>query len=127
MGEIADMMLDGTMDFETGEFNFDGSDGPGFPMTGADAARWKRDARTSRRERRGTPLPGAAAVTAKTREKIEALGELRQNDAYHWQVRRGRVILADWWPHKNKYRIAGRNYHGNESDFLRALAKSEAA
>lgn len=35
MGEIADMMLDGTMDPETGEFNFDGEDGPGFPMTRA--------------------------------------------------------------------------------------------
>lgn len=41
MGEIAEMMLDGTMDPETGEFNFDGEDGPGFPMTGAEAAEWK--------------------------------------------------------------------------------------
>ena len=38
MGEIAEMMLDGTMDPETGEFNFDGEDGPGWPMTGAQAA-----------------------------------------------------------------------------------------
>lgn len=42
MGEIADMMLDGTMDPETGEWNFDGEDGPGFPMTGAEAAEFKR-------------------------------------------------------------------------------------
>lgn len=42
MGEIADMMLDGTMDPETGEFNFDGEDGPGFPMTGAEAAEYRR-------------------------------------------------------------------------------------
>lgn len=42
MGEIADMMLDGTMDFETGEWNFDGEDGPGFPMTGAQARAFKR-------------------------------------------------------------------------------------
>ena len=42
MGEIADMMLDGTMDCETGEWNFDGEDGPGFPMTGAQARAFKR-------------------------------------------------------------------------------------
>lgn len=42
MGEIADMMIDGTMDWETGEWNFDGEDGPGFPMTGAEAAAFKR-------------------------------------------------------------------------------------
>lgn len=41
MGEIADMMLDGTMDCETGEWNFDGEDGPGFPMTGAQARAFK--------------------------------------------------------------------------------------
>lgn len=42
MGEIAETMLDGTMDPETGEWNFDGEDGPGFPMTGAEAAEWKQ-------------------------------------------------------------------------------------
>lgn len=42
MGEIADMMLDGTMDPETGEFNFNGADGPGWPMSRAEAAEWKR-------------------------------------------------------------------------------------
>lgn len=42
MGEIAEMMIDGTMDPETGEFNFDGEDGPGFPMTGAEAEEFKR-------------------------------------------------------------------------------------
>lgn len=42
MGEIADMMLDGTMDPETGEFNFDGADGPGWPMTGVEAAEYRR-------------------------------------------------------------------------------------
>lgn len=47
MGEIADMMIDGTMDWETGEWNFDGEDGPGFPMTGAEA----------RAFRKGRPLP----------------------------------------------------------------------
>lgn len=42
MGEISEMLLDGTMDPETGEFNFDGEDGPGFPMTGAQADEFKR-------------------------------------------------------------------------------------
>lgn len=42
MGEIAEMMLDGTMDPETGEWNFDGEDGPGFPMTGSEAEENKR-------------------------------------------------------------------------------------
>ena len=51
MGEIADMYLDGTMDFETGEFNFDGDDGPGWPMTAAEAAAFQRTARTKHRRR----------------------------------------------------------------------------
>lgn len=50
MGEIADMMLDGTMDPETGEFNFGGEDGPGFPMTGAEA----RAARNTHRGAHGS-------------------------------------------------------------------------
>ena len=41
MGEIAEMMLDGTMDPETGEWNFDGEDGPGFPMTAEEAADYR--------------------------------------------------------------------------------------
>lgn len=41
MGEIAEMMLDGTMDPETGEFNFNGEDGPGWPMTAAEAAEYR--------------------------------------------------------------------------------------
>jgi hypothetical protein len=45
MGEYAEMCLDGTMDPETGEFNFDGEDGPGFPMTGAQAAEYRRSTR----------------------------------------------------------------------------------
>lgn len=40
MGEYAEMMLDGTCDPETGEFNFDGEDGPGWPMTSAEAAEY---------------------------------------------------------------------------------------
>jgi hypothetical protein len=44
MGEIADMMLDGTMDCETAEWNFDGEDGPGWPMTGAEAEAYRNGA-----------------------------------------------------------------------------------
>lgn len=43
MGEMAELMLDGTIDPETGEWNFDGEDGPGWPMTGAEAAAFKGD------------------------------------------------------------------------------------
>ena len=39
MGEIADMMIDGTLDWETGEF-IDG-DSPGHPRTARDAVRAK--------------------------------------------------------------------------------------
>lgn len=69
MGEIADMMLDGTMDCETGEWNFDGEDGPGFPMTGEQAAEWKRDfgdypRKRRRRSRRGRRLKPSATSAA---------------------------------------------------------------
>lgn len=50
MGEIAEMMLDGTMDFETGEFNFDGADGPGFPLTRAQAEPFRSEGRMVRSE-----------------------------------------------------------------------------
>lgn len=54
MGAIADMMLDGTMDCETGEWNFDGEDGPGWPMTSAEAAAFSRDNAAPDRSR--TPI-----------------------------------------------------------------------
>lgn len=129
MGEIADMMLDGTMDPETGEFNFDGMDGPGWPMTGAEAAAYKRDRREFRKAYRAQVGPGDPAykVTKKVRAKVEAFGELRQNDTYHWQVRKDGKVVADWWPHKSKWRIAGVQQRGNDADFIRALAKQAAA
>jgi hypothetical protein len=58
VGEIADMMLDGTMDSETGEWNFDGEDGPGWPMTGAEAAEYRRAERKFPAERKVKPLFG---------------------------------------------------------------------
>lgn len=68
MGEIADMMLDGTMDPETGEWNFDGDDGPGWPMTSAEAAEYKRSSGGFR-----TSVPGARAVrNRRLRERKKA-------------------------------------------------------
>lgn len=126
MGEIAEMMLDGTMDCETGEWNFDGEDGPGFPMTGDEAASYRRA--TGWRPRTPHHRLGAAAysLTKANRKKLERFGEVRQNDAYHWQIRNGRVVVADWWPHKRKWRIAGQNANGNEAQFLQALQKAGA-
>jgi len=130
MGEIADMMLDGTMDCETGEWNFDGEDGPGFPMTSAEAAAFRRDTGWGGRGHRGPRDPDAPReppifqCSKKLRKRIETFGTLRHNDAYHWQVRdpKGK-LLADWWPHKSKYRIDAKNYRGNEGDFVKALEK----
>lgn len=126
MGEISDLMLSGAMDPETGEWNFDGEDGPGFPMTGAEAAAFKR---ATRWKSRGPKEPydgsySAYKLTKAWRKKIEAFGDLRQNDAYHWQVRADGKVIADWWPHKSKWRIDGTARRGNEGDFVRALAKA---
>lgn len=127
MGEIADMMLDGTMDPETGEWNFDGEDGPGWPMTGAEASAYKR----ATGWRHGTPssyraAPPSYSLTKRNRKKLERFGEVRQNDRYHWQIRQGRTIVADWWPHKQKWRIGGQIGIGNEVQFLEALATTKA-
>lgn len=134
MGEIAEMMLDGTMDCETGEWNFDGEDGPGWPMTGAEAAAYARASKgaSPRRARRSGPKPpyeGSTSytVTKANRAKIEAFGELRAYDFYHWQVRKAGRLVAEWWPHKSKFRIDGKMLHGNEGDFLRALTKAGAS
>lgn len=118
MGEIAEMMLDGTMDWETGEWNFDGEDGPGFPMTGAEASAFRGDRR---------PGPSAFKMTKRIKDKVAALGELRQCSTYHWQVRRDGRVVADWWPHKNKWRIANVNARGDASAFARALGSAVAA
>jgi len=132
MGEIADMMLDGTMDPETGEFNFDGEDGPGWPMTAAEAAAWRcagldspRDRRRANRgARQAYDGPTRFSVTKKLRAKVEAFGELRACDFHHWQVRKAGKLVADWWPHKGKFRIAEKTMHGNDGDFVRALLRA---
>lgn len=56
-GDVAEMMLDGTMDPETGEFNFDGEDGPGFPMTHAEAQAYRGKRSTA--YQRGGEKPAA--------------------------------------------------------------------
>lgn len=117
MGEIAEMMLDGTMDWETGEWNFDGEDGPGFPMTGAEARRFRGDWREP---------PPVFKMTKKLRQRIEPFGELRQCSTYHWQVRKAGKVVADWWPHKNKWRMNDANARGDASAFVAALRKREA-
>lgn len=66
MGEIADMMLDGTMDCETGEWNFDGEDGPGWPMTGAEA-------RAHRNAHRGEPGSNARNAQRRAKKRAKAL------------------------------------------------------
>lgn len=134
MGEIADMMLDGTMDPETGEFNFDGEDGPGWPMTGAEAAAWRRAGldsprarrRSNRKERGAYDGPTSYSMTKKVRAKIEAFGVVQANDRYHWQVRKDGKIVADWWPHKARFRIGGVTHRGNEGDLVIALRKATA-
>lgn len=126
MGEIAEMMLDGTMDPETGEWNFDGADGPGWPMTAAEAADYKRATGRGRQggQRRETTEAPVYRCTKKIRKAIEAFGELRHNDAFHWQVVGHRKIIADWWPHKRKWRLAGKTETGDERAFIAALKTS---
>lgn len=129
MGEIADMMLDGTMDSETGEWNFDGEDGPGFPMTGTEAAEFRRATGWGRapKVRREGPYDGPTAykLSKAWRKKLEAFGEVRANDYYHWQIRKDCRVVADWWPHKRKFRIAGVMSRGGEADLRDALNKPE--
>ena len=127
MGEIADMMLDGTMDCETGEWNFDGEDGPGFPMTGQEAAAFKR----ATGWRSSSPLAYRSdpvfRVKKSTRKLIEKVGKLVNHDAYHWTVRKpDGQIIAHWWPHKNKFRMAGSETRiGCVEAFIAALSYRE--
>ncbi|MBI1202634.1 MAG: hypothetical protein GC182_09005 [Rhodopseudomonas sp.] len=70
--------------------------------------------------------PTVFKLTPGLRKKIEQFGTVRQNDAYHWQVRekaragRGRV-LADWWPHKQKWRIGAVVGTGPHAEFVEVL------
>jgi hypothetical protein len=121
MGEIADMMLDGTMDSETGEWNFEGEDGPGFPMTGAEAAAYRR-ATGWRGQASFWSGETAYKLTKHWRKKLEAFGTIKANDRFHWQIRRDGKIVADWWPHKNKWRIDDKNHKGDVAAFATMLS-----
>lgn len=70
------------------------------------------------------PGPAAFNCSKKLRAKIETFGTLHQHDTYHWTVRLGKKVIADWWPHKRKWRIAGVIGHGDQQQFLKALAKA---
>jgi hypothetical protein len=125
MGEIAEMMLDGTMDPETGEWNFDGEDGPGWPMTGAEAAAYKRE-----HGRKAISLWSgwtAFKLTKAWRKKLEVFGEVIGHDAYHWQVRKDGKVVADWWPHKDKWKIGRECAHGPIGSFRHALEQHARA
>lgn len=126
MGEIAEMMLDGTMDCETGEWNSDGEDGPGWPMTQREAAQYRRASRGH-----AEPEKPIFTVSKKLRAKIEAFGILTSHNAYHWTVRRDNgAVIAHWYPHKTKRIMDGKTVRGDEAAFLKAIAKpkpSEAA
>jgi hypothetical protein len=68
------------------------------------------------------PGPAAFNCTKKLRAKIEAHGTLHQHDTYHWTVRKDGRVIADWWPHKRQWRIAGKTHHGQPAEFVKALA-----
>jgi hypothetical protein len=123
------MMLDGTMDPETGEWNFGGDDGPGWPMTGAEAAAYVRATgrRPKQRFRRDPDAPRDKPVfrlTKAWRTALEVFGSVANYDRYHWQIRKDGKVVADWWPHKDKWRIGAVVGRGGEAEFRDALAKA---
>lgn len=64
-------------------------------------------------------------VPKKIAGKIAALGlTLHQHDAYHRTVRRAGKVVADWWPHKDKFRIGGQCQRGDEKAFIKELEKT---
>lgn len=127
MGEIADMMLDGTMDSETGEWNFDGEDGPGWPMTGAEAAAYRRGFRPRTGWKDGAlPWDGRTAyrLPKRTRKRLEKFGDVEARDFYHWQIRQSGKVLVDWWPHKHKFKFRDKTWRGDVEDLIKALGSA---
>jgi hypothetical protein len=135
MGEIAEMMLDGTLCEGCGAY-IDDEGGDGIPRycspqcardRGATwaAPRWVSARAQAERDGDGRYIgPTAYKPTKAWRRKLEAFGEVRAHDFYHWQVRKGARVLADWWPHKGKFRVSGAIQHGREADLIRALTKA---
>ncbi len=52
--------------------------------------------------------------------------EIVQHDAYHFTAREGGKHIADWWPHKRKWRLDGKISHGSEWEFQAALVSRKA-
>lgn len=127
MGEIAEMMLDGTLCSCCGEYL---GDDAGYPMTCGGCGGYEQD--HTRRLPPNYRIPGCAQtpvfkVTKRVRARIERFGQLANNDAYHWQVRDAGRVVADWWPHKAKWRLTGQQIaRGGETQFAEALAKAAA-
>lgn len=108
MGEIAEMMLDGTMCQGCGEFLHDGEDGDGIPaycagcepegQSQATPGRWTSPGKRLRNKRR----------RARLREKRKAIlhaadttGWEKKSD-YHFQREHNGEIL-NWWPSTGKW------------------------
>lgn len=72
------------------------------------------------------PGPSAFNCSKKLRAKIEAFGTLTQHETYHWTVRKDGKVVADWWPHKRQWRIAGKIGKGEPQQFIKALATRPA-
>lgn len=47
--------------------------------------------------------------------------EIRKHDAYHFTARRDGKYIADWWPHKQQWRIDGKLQRGDAWQFQAAL------
>lgn len=60
-------------------------------------------------------------MTPELRAEIAPLGELTMLDPYHWQVRRDGGVIADWWPHKNKFRVRQEVMAGDGAALVAAL------
>ena len=93
MGEIAEMMLDGTLDPETGEWNGFEGEAPGFPMTGAEAERFRSEGRM--RPPRGEPraLTGEWSVLARFVADGRA-GRKEARQGLEWSKRKLGGIIA---------------------------------
>ena len=81
-------------------------------------------------------LPAAASPSARKRlqhwphkttplyrKHLQKHGELRQCDAWMWQLR-GDGILLNWWPHKGKWKLDGEEL--TTGDFKEMLREIEA-
>jgi len=120
-GDAAEMVLDGLVCEGCGEYLDE--DAPGHPRRCAGCGGFPSSSRPSQRRQAHRLRGPAHTLDEKLRAKIKPFGELVQHDPFHWQVKQGRVTLADYWPHKGKWRIDGETRVGNDASFLRALSR----